>query len=125
MIDISDEQFDEFMEAGIEAIPKKYKSRIENVAFIVEEWATPAQLASVGLGPRGVLYGLYEGTPLPQRGGREKILPDKITIFKGPITKFADSSDEVREQVRHTIWHEVAHYFGLDHQRIHELDGHN
>ncbi len=123
MVEITDKLFDEFMEAGIAAIPSKYKNRIENVAFLVEDYPSSAQLQSVGLGPRGMLYGLYEGTPLPMRGGRTTLLPDKITIFKQPILRSSLSAEEIKEQVRHTIWHEVAHYFGLDHKQIHKLDG--
>lgn len=111
------------MEHGIAAIPEPYKSRIQNVAFLVEDDPTPAQRQQLGLHCNQTLFGLYEGVPLPARNGVVKLLPDKITIFKNPILTFSQTKNEVREQVRHTIWHEVAHYFGLDHKRIHELDG--
>jgi predicted Zn-dependent protease with MMP-like domain len=68
------------------------------------------------------LYGLYEGVPLPQRQGMTHYGPDKITIFKGPMQEDAESLDDLREMVRHTLWHEVAHYFGLNHDQIHELE---
>ncbi len=123
MIEISDTQFDEFMEDGIAAVPKEYKDRLENVAFLVEDQPTQQQRKELKLACNQTLFGLYEGVPLPLRGGRTKLLPDKITIFKLPILQFSNSAEEVKEQVRHTIWHEVAHYFGLDHKRIHELDG--
>jgi predicted Zn-dependent protease with MMP-like domain len=123
MIEIDEEKFGEFIEAGIAAIPPLYQKHLQNVAFIVEDNPTPAQREKLGLACNQTLLGLYEGIPLPQRGGATKLLPDKITIFKSPILAASPSAKAVKEQVRHTIWHEVAHYYGLDHQRIHQLDG--
>ena len=123
MIEIDEKEFGEFIEEGIAAIPPLYQKHLQNVAFIVEDNPSPAQREKLGLACNQTLFGLYEGVPLPQRGGATKLLPDKITIFKNPILAASPSAKEVKEQVRHTIWHEVAHYYGLDHQRIHRLDG--
>src|ERR1700722_19120999 len=123
MIQVSDEQFGKFVEEGIAAIPPLYQNHLQNVAFIVEDFPTQEQRIKLNLYPNETLFGLYEGVPLPQRNGSVKLLPDKITIFKKPMEAFAPDLEGVREQVRHTIWHEVAHYYGLDHKRIHELDG--
>jgi len=123
MIEISEEEFGRFIEEGIAAIPPLYQKHLQNVAFIVEDNPSPAQREKLGLACNQTLFGLYEGVPLPQRGGATKLLPDKITIFKNPILTASPSTKAVKEQVRHTIWHEVAHYYGLDHQRIHQLDG--
>jgi predicted Zn-dependent protease with MMP-like domain len=68
------------------------------------------------------LFGLYEGVPLPQRFGTTKLLPDKITLFKLPLLRYSRDLEELRDRVAKTVWHEVAHYFGLDHRRIHELE---
>jgi predicted Zn-dependent protease with MMP-like domain len=65
---------------------------------------------------------LYEGVPLPARGGMTKLLPDKITLFKIPLAMHSPDHAALQENVRHTLWHEMAHYFGLDHKRIHELE---
>ena len=110
------------MADGIDAIPSLYQKHLQNVAFIVEDEPTTQQLEKLKLFSGEVLFGLYEGVPLPQRHGTTKILPDKITIFKKPALLFSHSIEELREHVRHTIWHEVAHYYGLDHKRIHELE---
>jgi predicted Zn-dependent protease with MMP-like domain len=75
--------------------------------------------------PNETLFGLYEGVPLPARGGMTKLLPDKITIFKNPALIYSRNAEELKEHIRHTIWHEVAHYYGLDHKRIHELERKN
>ena len=125
MAEVSEDEFGGYIEEGIAAIPELYKKHLQNVAFVVEDEPSPAQREKLGLACNQTLFGLYEGVPLPKRGGATKILPDKITIFKNPIVNSSSSSKAVKEQVRHTIWHEVAHYYGLDHQRIHELDGTN
>ncbi|HLG91183.1 MAG TPA: metallopeptidase family protein [Candidatus Saccharimonadales bacterium] len=122
MISLSNEEFEKIVADGIDAIPSLYQKYLKNVAFIVEDEPTPEQLKRLKLFQGELLFGLYEGVPLPQRQGTTKILPDKITIFKNPALRFSNSLEELREHVRHTIWHEVAHYYGLDHKRIHELE---
>ena len=122
MISLSHEDFEKIVASGIDAIPPLYQKNLKNVAFIIEDNPTPEQRQKLNLYPNELLFGLYEGVPLPQRQGTTKILPDKITIFKNPAILVSRSLDELREHVRHTIWHEVAHYYGLDHKRIHELE---
>jgi len=121
MIQVSDEEFQDIISFGIDSIPKLYQQRLQNVAFIVEDEPTPEQRQKLNLYHGELLFGLYEGVPLPQRFG-QKLLPDKITIFKKSAEQVSGSLGELREHVRHTIWHEVAHYYGLDHKRIHELE---
>lgn len=122
MIQISSSDFEDLVSGAIDAIPALYQKHLENVAFIIEDEPTPQQRYKLQLYPNETLFGLYEGVPLPQRGGTTKILPDKITIFKNPALWVSASKEELKEHLRHTIWHEVAHYYGLDHQRIHELE---
>ncbi|MEX1059295.1 MAG: metallopeptidase family protein [Candidatus Saccharimonadales bacterium] len=125
MVSLSDEEFEKIVADGIDAIPPLYQKYLKNVAFIVEDEPTPGQLERLKLFQGELLFGLYEGVPLPQRQGTTKILPDKITIFKNPALLYSNSLGELRKHVRHTIWHEVAHYYGLDHKRIHELENKN
>jgi predicted Zn-dependent protease with MMP-like domain len=122
MIEVTDEEYEKLVGEGIDAIPKLYKSHLQNVAFLVEDDPTPQQRIQLHLYPNETLYGLYEGVPLPQRGGATKLLPDKITLFKNPMLRSTNNIGELKELLRHTIWHEVAHYYGLNHARIHELD---
>jgi predicted Zn-dependent protease with MMP-like domain len=122
MVEINDKEFEEIISQGIAAIPNLYQKHLQNVAFLVEDDPTPQQRVKLNLYPHETLFGLYEGVPLPQRGGGTKLLPDKITIFKNPLQNASRNLAELKENVRHTIWHEVAHYYGLDHKRIHELD---
>ena len=123
MVEVTDNEFGKYVEEGIAAIPPLYQKYLQNVAFLVEDYPTQAQRQKLNLYPNETLFGLYEGVPLPRRNGTVKLLPDKITIFKKPMEGASHDLKEVKERVRHTIWHEVAHYYGLDHQRIHQLDG--
>lgn len=122
MIQVDDKQFDKIVSQAIDAIPPLYQKHLQNVAFITEDDPSPEQLYKLRLFRGELLFGLYEGVPLPQRQGTTKLLPDKITIFKNPALMVSRSLDELREHIRHTVWHEVAHYYGLDHDRIHQLE---
>jgi predicted Zn-dependent protease with MMP-like domain len=119
---VSDEEFERLLSEAIDHIPAPYRDHIENVAFILEDDPTPEQRVKLNLYPNETLYGLYEGVPLPQRGGSLKVLPDKITIFKNPLLAASPNPGSLRRNIGHTVWHEIAHYFGLNHRRIHELD---
>jgi predicted Zn-dependent protease with MMP-like domain len=122
MHDFSDEEFEKLLGEAIDAVPPPYNERLQNIAFILEDEPTPEQRVKLNLYPNETLYGLYEGVPLPQRGGMLKLLPDKITIFKNPLLAASPDITSLKRNIGHTVWHEVAHYFGLDHKRIHELD---
>ncbi len=122
MLIISDQEFEQFINDGIGSIPEIYRRHLENVAFLVEDEPTPEQKTHLNLYPNETLFGLYEGVPLPARNGTTKLLPDKITIFKNPMLAVCTTEKQLKDLVRHTVWHEVAHYYGLDHKRIHELE---
>jgi len=121
-VEVSDEEFDKLLGEAIEAIPKPYSKHLQNVAFLLEDEPTPDQRQKLNLYPNETLFGLYEGVPLPRRGGMLKVLPDKITPFKHPLLAASPNMTALRHNIGHTLWHEVAHYYGLDHDRIHELD---
>jgi predicted Zn-dependent protease with MMP-like domain len=122
MIEISQPDFEKLVTDAIDNIPEPYGSRLQNVAFLVEDEPTPQQRQQLGLRCDQSLFGLYEGVPLPARNGTIKLLPDKITIFKRPMEYSAQSLEGLKEQVGRTVWHEVAHYYGLNHERIHALE---
>jgi predicted Zn-dependent protease with MMP-like domain len=107
--------FDELVAGACARIPARFRRRIKNIAFLVEPEPTPAQLAR-GRVPRGsTLLGLYEGRPLPTRSVFEPYaMPDRITIFQGPHERMAQSPEHLARLVESTVWHEVAHYFGLN-----------
>ncbi|HVX58876.1 MAG TPA: metallopeptidase family protein [Candidatus Saccharimonadales bacterium] len=122
-MDISDSEFEEMISWAVEQTAPVYRERLQNVAFLVEDEPTEDQKRQMNLRGDQLLLGLYEGVPLPARNGTIKLLPDKITLFKDALLSISASRDQLRENIRHTVWHEVAHYFGLDHKRIRELDG--
>ena len=118
----TDDEFDRLVSQALDKLPEPYTSRLNNVAIIYADEPTPLQRQTLKLRGDQTLLGLYEGVPLPARGGQTKLLPDKITIFKLPLAAHSRTPRELAENVRHTLWHEMAHYFGLDHKRIHELE---
>jgi predicted Zn-dependent protease with MMP-like domain len=121
-MELSDEQFEDFLDEAIKAVPEPYSKRLENIAFLIEDYPSAEQRQKLNLYPNETLFGLYEGVPLTKRGGALKLLPDKITVFKQPLLAVSRTPAQLRRNIGHTIWHEVAHYFGLDHDRIHQLD---
>ncbi len=115
----SNEEFDDLVAAGLNAVPEKFLKRLSNVAMVVEDEPTPAQRQKLKLRRDHELFGLYEGIPQTARGGSYHwVLPDKITIFRRPILEHAASTDEVKKMVRDTVWHELAHHFGIDEREV-------
>jgi predicted Zn-dependent protease with MMP-like domain len=104
-------------------LPKQFRKGLQNIEIVVEERPTRDLLLSVGLDPRhDTLYGLYQGIPLPDRSALyPPILPDKITIFSEPLLRDFSDPEDLREQIRATVLHEIAHYFGFDDDEIDKL----
>jgi predicted Zn-dependent protease with MMP-like domain len=115
---MTDDEFEQLVVEGIDAIPERFMKRLDNVAIITALHPTAAQLRANDIPEGDTLLGLYEGIPLTARGdayGAGIVLPDTITIFKEPIMEEAEGdSERARTIVRETVWHEVAHYFGHD-----------
>lgn len=112
---IDEREFEKLVEEGIEAIPEKFVRMMKNVAVVIAEEPTPKQRKTVGLRADETLLGLYEGIPQVKRdSGYFGVLPDKITIFKKPILEAAETPKEIREIVKDTVWHEIAHHFGME-----------
>ena len=113
MLHMSRERFEELVGDALDGVPPELARLMRNVAVFVEARA-PDDL--------GDLLGLYEGTPLTERGEwYTGVLPDRITIYRDPILALCHSADEVVEQVRVTVVHEIAHHFGIDDDRLHDL----
>lgn len=112
--------FEDLVAEAIDFLPPELAIRMENVEVVVEDeppWDMVARLA-----PGSTLLGLYHGVPLTERGiNYDRMLPDKISIYRGPITRLARTPARIREQVRRTVIHEIAHHFGIDDARLHEL----
>jgi len=112
-------EFDRLVAAAYARIPARFRRRMKNIAMVVEPEPAPAQLAR-GRVPRGsTLLGLYEGRPLTKRSVFESFaMPDRITIFQGPHERLAGSPEQLAKLVEDTVWHEVAHYFGMDELQV-------
>jgi predicted Zn-dependent protease with MMP-like domain len=120
---MSRREFEELVARALARLPRRFRERLQNVAVVVEDWADEALLEEMEIEPPDTLYGLYRGTDLTRRdstyGG---VLPDVITIYQGPIEEDAESVAEMEQMVRDTVVHEVGHYFGLDDERLEELE---
>ncbi|HXY93314.1 MAG TPA: metallopeptidase family protein [Acidimicrobiia bacterium] len=116
---VSRERFEEMVADALDSIPTELAEEMDNVAVLVEEWPTPAQLSGRG----GMLLGLYEGIPITSRGplSYAGVAPDRITIFSGPLCRLARDEDDLARSVRVTVLHEVGHYFGMSDARLREL----
>lgn len=123
MYSIDIEAFHNLVSEAIDAIPPKFGENLKNVAFVVEEEPNEEQQRKLQLSAGQSLFGLYEGIPLVNRGGNySMVLPDKITLFKRPLEFSANTMEELCANIHKTVWHEVAHYYGLGHDKIHELE---
>ena len=107
----------------IDRLPRSFRERLLNLEFVVEERPSIELLRAEGLDPRhDTLYGIYQGIPLPDRSSLDPpLLPDKITIFAEPLLEDFPDPEELREEIRLTVLHEIAHYFGMDEEEIEDL----
>jgi predicted Zn-dependent protease with MMP-like domain len=107
----------------LDKLPRQFRKQLHNVEVVVEERPEEELFLDAGLDPeQDTLYGLYQGIPLPDRSSvYPPILPDKITIFSEPLLRDFPDPEELREQIRTTVLHEIAHYFGFDDDEIDKL----
>ena len=111
------EEFEKLVKEGIDAIDEKFLQKLKNVEIVIEDDPTPQQIEKLRI--RGaVLFGLYEGIPQTKREGYGQVLPDKITIFKNPIEQVYSNPEDIKKAVKDTVWHEIAHHFGMDEKRV-------
>ena len=119
---MNQEKFEKLVEEGIKAIPKKFLEMLDNVDIVIEEEPTSYQLSKLKERGGSIILGLYEGTPKTKRWQYGQVLPDKITIFKKSIEKVARSEEEIKKVVKDTVWHEIAHHFGMDEKSVREAN---
>jgi len=116
-------EFERLVVEAVMLIPKRFRREMKNLALVVEEEPSAELLEEMEIEPPDSLYGLYQGTPLPERAwDHGNTLPDHITLFQRPIEEECEDEDEVRAVIGETLIHEVGHYFGLSEEQIEEIE---
>ena len=125
---LTDAQFEELVAEALDDLPPFFQAQMSNIVVLVEPWPSRRLLREMAVLPGETLLGLYRGIPLTERTHAYNLVaPDTITLFQGPIENAArqwaegEFFDNVREEVWHTVVHEIAHHFGIDDDRLHEL----
>jgi predicted Zn-dependent protease with MMP-like domain len=117
------ESFERLVEEALREIPARFRREMRNVAVVVEDAPHPALLEEMDVEPGDTLFGLYQGTPLPERSwSHGNTLPDRISIYQGPIEEACEDEDEIRDCVVETVIHEFGHYFGMNEEQIEEIE---
>jgi predicted Zn-dependent protease with MMP-like domain len=117
-------EFEKLVQEGIELIPIEFRQKLDNVAIFVAPYPSFEQQRKINLRAGWTLFGLYEGVPLTKRGTNYVMaMPDRITIFQGPIQNATQGDPErMREIVKNTVWHEIAHHFGMNEDEVREAE---
>ena len=124
MLDMPAARFEALVARALGLLPPEFEAHMDNVSVVIEERPGRELLASLGADPddpADTLFGLYEGVPLIERRHDDLLLPDQITIFRRPLLEYCESEEEVVEEVRITVLHEIGHFFGMDEDRLDEL----
>jgi predicted Zn-dependent protease with MMP-like domain len=117
------EKFQRLAVEAVALIPKRFRREMKNLAVVVEDEPTAELLEEMEIEPPDSLYGLYQGTPLPERTWAfGNNLPDRITLYQRPIEEDCEDEDEIRAVIGETLIHEVGHYFGLSEEEIEEIE---
>ncbi len=120
---VTQEEFERLVVSALKRLPKFLRKKIENVDVVIEDRASPELLEEMDLESPYDLLGLYQGVPFQRRGFYYgNVLPDKITLFRIAIESVCRTREEIEEKVREVVIHEVGHYFGLDDERLRELE---
>jgi predicted Zn-dependent protease with MMP-like domain len=123
MVEVTPERFEEMVAQAVNALPPEFAERIDNVEFVVEEYAVPSDYGLSEQEPGSVLLGVYRGVPLTRRtSGYHMAAPDKIVIFRGPLQRLASSEFDLERRVARVVRHEIAHHFGISDERLREID---
>ena len=118
---ISREAFEDLVADALEGLPDEFLDRLDNVGIVAADRPTQEQRRYHGLASGETLLGLYEGVSQTDRESYGMVLPDKITIFQKPLEELSDDEEDLVYQVQVTVVHEIAHHFGIDDARLHEL----
>lgn len=115
-------EFEKLVAEALDGLPEELTRYLDNVDVVVEREPTDEDLEEAGVPEGYTLFGLYRGVPLTERTtSYGLVLPDHIAIYQGPLEELCRSREEIREEVRRTVIHELAHHFGISDERLHEL----
>jgi len=119
------EKFEQLVAEAITLIPRRFRREMKNIAIIVDDEPSDELLEEMEIEPPDSLYGLYQGTPLPERSATwGNTLPDCVTLFQKPIEEDCEDDDDIRMVIGETLIHEIGHYFGLSEEEIEEIEEH-
>ncbi len=120
---VSREEVERLVAEAIQGLPEEFRDRLENVAFAVEDYPPAEYLRKRGCEPDALILGYYQGIPLPKRSVWDPCqMPDLVVIFQGSIERLCKSREEIEKEIRRTVIHEIAHYFGMSDERLRELE---
>jgi predicted Zn-dependent protease with MMP-like domain len=120
---VTRQEFEAVVESALRALPRPFRTKVANVAVVVEDRADAQTLAEMGIEPPDTLYGLYRGVDLTQRDtSYGNVLPDTIHIYQRPIEEDCRDRREMAELIRDVVLHEIGHYFGLDDDTMEEIE---
>ena len=117
------ERFTQLVEDALKDIPGRFRKEMRNVAVVVEDEPSPDLLAELEMEPGDSLFGLYQGTPLPERSWSfGNNLPDRISIYQRPTEEACETENDIRDCIAETVIHEFGHYFGMSEEEIEEIE---
>jgi len=117
------DQFRRLVSEAIDTVPREFRKHLDNIAIVVEDEPSDELLDEMEIEPPDTLFGLYQGIPLPERQwAHGNALPDRITLFQGPIEDYCETDEDVVTEIGETLIHEVGHYFGMSEQELEEIE---
>jgi predicted Zn-dependent protease with MMP-like domain len=120
---VQPDAFEKLVAEALATIPRRFKAAMQNVVIVVEDEPSAALLREMDIEPPDTLLGLYQGTPLTERGwGYGNTLPDRVLIFQGPHERSAADQDDLVISIGETLIHEIGHYFGMSEDEIEAIE---
>jgi predicted Zn-dependent protease with MMP-like domain len=115
------QRFENLVQDAIAGLPEEFRAMLQNVVVIVEDRPSAELLDRMEMDNGETLFGVYEGTPLTDRGFDAPLYPDRISIFQEPIEELCASDGAIKEEIAVTIMHEIAHFFGIDDDALEDM----
>jgi predicted Zn-dependent protease with MMP-like domain len=117
------DEFEDLVESALKTLPRSFRTKLRNIAVVVEDWVDEETLRDMGIEAPDTLYGLYRGIDLTRRDSAYgNVMPDTIHIYQGPIEEDCADPEEMADLVRDVVVHEIGHYFGLDDETMEDIE---